>query len=191
MFTRAPLDKSHRENRLVRIRPPPNEQVSAKKTIALEIKHASLDEPGLSYAALSYVWGSATDTTPIEIEGASFSVTLNRHAALQQLQMNSVDSWLWIDALCIEQANLEEKIWQTGAMRDIFSGADVVYVWLGPGTENSDLAMDFISRTRTTLDKYDAVDLRSKFRDSQKVKLHVRERFSTQGEAINLLVSLL
>ncbi|KAK1447101.1 hypothetical protein CMEL01_08940 [Colletotrichum melonis] len=185
MFTHAPLNESRREIRLVRIRPPPNEQVSAKKTIALEIKHASLDEPGLSYAALSYVWGIATDTTSIEIEGASFSVTSNLHAALQQLQINSVDSWLWIDALCIEQANLEEKNWQIGTMRDIFSGADMVYVWLGPGTENSDLAMDFISRTGTTLNKYDAVDLRSKFRDNQEVKLYIRERFSPQGEAIN------
>ncbi|KAI3543786.1 hypothetical protein CSPX01_06109 [Colletotrichum filicis] len=185
MFTHAPLNESRREIRLVRIRPPPDEQISAKNTIALEIKHASLNEPELSFAALSYVWGSATDTTPIEIEGASFSVTLNLHAALQQLQMNSVDSWLWIDALCIEQANLEEKSWQIGTMRDIFSGADIVYVWLGPGNEKSDLAMDFISRTGNTLHKYGVVDWRSTFRDYSEIKLYIQERFSPQGEAIN------
>ncbi|KAF4778590.1 hypothetical protein HER10_EVM0007452 [Colletotrichum scovillei] len=185
MFTHAPLNESRREIRLVRICPPRGKQVSAKNTVALEVKHASLDEPGLSYAALSYVWGSATDTTPIEIEGASFSVTLNLHAALQQLQMDSVDSWLWIDALCIEQANLEEKSWQISTMRKIFSGADMVYVWLGPGNEKSDLAMDFISRTGTTLQKYDAVDLRSRFRDNPEVRVYIQERFSPQGEAIS------
>ncbi|EXF81291.1 hypothetical protein CFIO01_07811 [Colletotrichum fioriniae PJ7] len=185
MFTHAPLNESRREIRLARILPPPDKQVSAKNTVALEIKHASLDETGLSYTALSYVWGSATDTTPIEIEGASFSVTLNLHAALRQLQTDSVDSWLWIDALCIGQANLEEKSWQISTMRDIFSGADMVYVWLGPGTEISDLAMDFISRAGTTLHKYDAVDLRSKFRDNPEVKLYIQEHFSPQGEDIN------
>ncbi|KXH41454.1 hypothetical protein CNYM01_02639 [Colletotrichum nymphaeae SA-01] len=161
MFTQAPLNKDRREIRLVRIRPLVDGQVSAKNMIALDIKHASLDEPGLSYAALSYVWGSATNTTAIEIEGASFNATLNLHVALKQLRMNAVDSWLWIDAICIKQTDLKEKSWQINAMRDIYSGADMVYMWLGPGTENSDAAMDFLSRTGKRLLKYLPEDLRS------------------------------
>ncbi|KAK1707925.1 heterokaryon incompatibility protein-domain-containing protein [Colletotrichum lupini] len=161
MFTQAPLNKDRREIRLVQIRPLVDGQVSAKNTIALDIKHASLDEPGLSYAALSYVWGSATNTTAIDIEGASFNATLNLHLALKQLRMNAVDSWLWIDAICIKQTDLKEKSWQINAMRDIYSGADMVYMWLGPGTENSDAAMDFLSRTGKRLLKYLPEDLRS------------------------------
>ncbi|KAJ3943109.1 uncharacterized protein N0V96_007342 [Colletotrichum fioriniae] len=160
MFTHAPLNKDRREIRLVRIRPLPDGQVSAKNMIALDIKHASLDEPGLSYAALSYVWGSTTNTTAIEIEGASFNVTLNLHAALKQLRMNAVDSWLWIDAICIKQIDLKEKSWQINAMRDIYSGAEMVYMWLGPGTQSSDAAMDFLSRTGKRLLKYLPEDLR-------------------------------
>ncbi|OHE97368.1 hypothetical protein CORC01_07423 [Colletotrichum orchidophilum] len=184
MFIHASLNQSRREIRLVRIRRPLDNQANAKEAVSLEVRHASLDEQELSYSALSYVWGSATDTTAIEIEGALFNVTKNLYAALQQLRMNAVDSWLWIDALCIEQADLKEKSWQINAMGDIFGGADMVYMWLGPGNENSDMAMDFIARTGATLQKYDAGELQSNRKHDTEIKSYTRARFSPQGEAI-------
>ncbi|WQF85692.1 Putative heterokaryon incompatibility [Colletotrichum destructivum] len=144
MYTHSPLNRDRREIRLVRLRPPSNaDPITAP--VSLEIRHVSLDDD-VPYAALSYVWGDAADTVPIDIDGAPFRVTRNLHAALQQFSRDGVDSWLWVDAVCIAQADLAEKSWQIDAMRDVFGGAVMVYMWLGPGTEESDTIMEFVSR---------------------------------------------
>src|SRR5437763_98372 len=47
--------------------------------------------------------------------------------------------------MCINQVDEEEKSWQVSLMRDIYKGAAVVMVWLGPSADDSDLAMDTIN----------------------------------------------
>ncbi|PMD39508.1 heterokaryon incompatibility, partial [Hyaloscypha variabilis F] len=41
----------------------------------------------------------------------------------------------WIDAICINQADLEEKASQVGAMNNIFRRASLVSAWLGPSQD--------------------------------------------------------
>ncbi|RSL85676.1 hypothetical protein CEP52_016061 [Fusarium oligoseptatum] len=48
--------------------------------------------------------------------------THERHPAL----------YLWVDALCINQQDLEERAWQVQLMGRIYSSAQVVYCWIGP-----------------------------------------------------------
>ncbi|KAH6667514.1 heterokaryon incompatibility protein-domain-containing protein [Halenospora varia] len=52
--------------------------------------------------------------------------------------------YFWIDAICINQTNKEEQNYQVNMMGDIFSDAAHVLVWLGPGNDSSDFAMDCI-----------------------------------------------
>ncbi|RSL79287.1 hypothetical protein CEP51_007487 [Fusarium floridanum] len=40
--------------------------------------------------------------------------------------------YLWVDALCINQQDLEERAWQVQLMGRIYSSAQVVYCWIGP-----------------------------------------------------------
>ncbi|KAN0122840.1 Heterokaryon incompatibility protein (HET) domain containing protein, partial [Hyaloscypha variabilis] len=44
-------------------------------------------------------------------------------------------SFRWIDAICINQADLEEKASQVGAMNNIFRRASLVSAWLGPSQD--------------------------------------------------------
>ncbi|KAI8228459.1 Heterokaryon incompatibility protein 6, OR allele [Colletotrichum sp. SAR 10_86] len=148
------LDPDRREIRLVRLRQP-----RAPSNLSLELRTVSLDDEEASYSALSYVWGSSSGPQQIEINGQPFCVTQNLHDALQQLSRDGVDSWLWIDAICIQQSDLEEKTHQVGMMRDIFSNAAIVYIWLGPGTEETDQAMDLISKYGPRLYACNALDL--------------------------------
>ncbi|KAK2779643.1 heterokaryon incompatibility protein [Colletotrichum kahawae] len=141
MVIHSHLDPDRREIRLVRLRQPR----TTSDLLALELRKVSLDEEGTSYNALSYVWGSSIETEQIEINGQPFCVTQNLYDALEQLEMNSVSSWLWIDAICIRQSDLVEKTHQVGMMRDIFSNAATVYMWLGLGTEETNQAMDLVS----------------------------------------------
>ncbi|KAK3321917.1 heterokaryon incompatibility protein-domain-containing protein [Apodospora peruviana] len=158
MFTYQPLDPDNRELRLVRLRQ--KDPQSRQDKIELDLKHVSMSHD-ISYAAVSYVWGDATDTVDIIISGESFRIGRNLHAALAQFRQNGVDSWLWIDAICIHQADDEEKSRLVDRMRDVFREAALVYVWLGPGTTATDKAMDLIARIGPRAVQCGAMDLRS------------------------------
>lgn len=105
--------------------------------------HYALDEYGLdsklSFQALSYSWGDPTQTLSITCNGKEVQVAKNLYKALQQFQEDGNPSLLWVDALCINQANLDEKTEQVRMMADIYKTASEVVVWLGterPGDRN-------------------------------------------------------
>lgn len=51
-----------------------------------------------SYDALSYVWGDASVTKAIQVEGVQFNATANLERALRHLRDASDDLTLWVDA---------------------------------------------------------------------------------------------
>jgi hypothetical protein len=111
--------------------------------------HASLDDRSrLEFAALSYTWGDPTRNIPILINNKSFQLHESAHQALCKA-LPGVH--LWIDAVCINQNDNEEKAKQVPLMRDIYSLAGAVDVWLGPAADNSDFAIEFIGQLREIL----------------------------------------
>ncbi|KAG9653096.1 HET-domain-containing protein, partial [Aureobasidium melanogenum] len=104
-------------------------------------------DPG-NYEALSYNWGPVTDNDPVvNIHEATVSITNNLASALRILRHPRRNKRrLWIDALCIDQKNQEEKSLQISHMSIIFNSATKVLVWLGPDDSDSDLAFEFVRR---------------------------------------------
>ncbi|KAH0091514.1 HET-domain-containing protein, partial [Aureobasidium melanogenum] len=104
-------------------------------------------DPG-DYEALSYNWGPVTDDDPVvNIRDATVSITNNLASALRVLrERKHTKRRLWIDALCIDQKNQEEKSLQISHMSIIFNSATKVLVWLGPADSDSALAFEFVSR---------------------------------------------
>lgn len=101
-----------------------------------ELIHVDLDEdPG--YSALSYVWGSEPARTKIECNGREAEVTKNLVEALRHLRHESESRYLWVDALCINQQDVEERGHQVTLMKDIYAYAKEVVVWLGPDEEDA------------------------------------------------------
>ena len=84
----------------------------------------------IKYAALSYCWGDETITTGILVDDVEIQVTVNLENALQHLRKLGV-SRLWVDALCINQTDKQEKGLQIRNMKQIYSKADTTYAWLG------------------------------------------------------------
>lgn len=111
------------------------------------------------YDALSYVWGNPDEKLPIFIYKYSFDVTVNLRAALLHLRNHSIERILWVDAICIDQANQEEKEHQIQSMAKIYGQANRVVVWLGEAADDSDLALEEI---RVTRDKMSTNSLDSK-----------------------------
>jgi hypothetical protein len=98
-------------------------------TNQFRLQHASFS-PELKYAALSYTWGPPGDTRQIILDGHKFTVRKNLYDFLLRPESRNGVPW-WIDAICINQDDVEERNSQVSMMGDIFERAEHVYVWLG------------------------------------------------------------
>jgi hypothetical protein len=110
-----------------------------------------------NFEALSYTWGSAEDpevayvevfhprtevsTTPLP----TLKIGQNLACALRHLRYVDTLRVLWVDAICINQQDLEERATQVVRMGNIYKFARRVVVWLGPRSENSGLAISTLA----------------------------------------------
>ncbi|KAK4444184.1 HET-domain-containing protein [Podospora aff. communis PSN243] len=99
-------------------------------TIACSIRIVSLAE-GRPYEALSYVWGDPSDCVPIRVQDRDVKITRNLYAALCQLRSSTTTRTLWIDQLCINQWDSNEKTEQVQLMRQIYQRCTQCLIWLG------------------------------------------------------------
>ena len=106
---------------------------------------ASLDDEP-QYEALSYVWGDTSDARFVVVEGRPFSVTASLYSALRHLRLQDQERVLWVDALCINQSDLREKMSQVSLMSRIYGQASQVVVWLSEGWNGSDMALEFLRK---------------------------------------------
>jgi hypothetical protein len=93
------------------------------------------------YTALSYVWGKARADHWINLNGKPFPVRKNLYDFLCEAKRAIFSEYLWIDALCIDQARVMERNHQVGLMGKIYSHAEEVIVWLGQNNELVENAM--------------------------------------------------
>ncbi|KAH7149258.1 heterokaryon incompatibility protein-domain-containing protein [Dactylonectria estremocensis] len=83
---------------------------------------------------MSYVWGDPTETNPIYVDRHEFAATKNLVASLhrvQQLLRADETLPLWIDAICINQGDVEERNAQVSQMKQIYEKSAMVITWLG------------------------------------------------------------
>ncbi|ERF69727.1 hypothetical protein EPUS_09347 [Endocarpon pusillum Z07020] len=90
-----------------------------------------------SFSALSYVWGDPKQPRPAFCDGRTIGITRNLFGCLQRLRRPDAARLLWIDAICINQRDLEERAAQVGIMGEIYAKADKVLIWLGEGNEHT------------------------------------------------------
>jgi hypothetical protein len=147
----TPLAHDERQIRLLHLRHPQTSfldegyDAGGDTNNAFEIQCSfsvvSLDDDPY-YDALSYVWGDASEICYIILDGTIIPVTANLHGAL--LQARHTTTTLWVDALCINQADLSERSSQVSLMHRIYSGASTVLISLGEAWSGCDIVMDFI-----------------------------------------------
>jgi hypothetical protein len=85
------------------------------------------------YSALSYVWGDATVTKEIVVNGQNLKVTTNLESALRHLRKLDRALVLWADAICINQNDTAERNSHVLLMGKIYKSAAKVTIWLGDG----------------------------------------------------------
>ncbi|RYN79885.1 hypothetical protein AA0120_g10639 [Alternaria tenuissima] len=99
------------------------------------------------FAALSYVWGDTADDRTIIVNDRIVYIRANLDVALRAFRDKCEFGdrfMLWVDAICINQDDLDERSRQIKMMRDIYASAWSVVAWLGPESHHSDSAIQLI-----------------------------------------------
>ncbi|GKZ33689.1 hypothetical protein AbraIFM66950_003720, partial [Aspergillus brasiliensis] len=138
------LDDGERQIRLVTIEPG---EWTDDIQCTLEQTSLATAKP---YQALSYVWGDPTVTKDIIVDGRTFQATVNLESALRHLRRDDTPRVMWIDAICINQIDTEERSSQVSFMRDIYQQSILTVIWLGNGDERVkslfDLTREFFNQ---------------------------------------------
>ncbi|KAK4494899.1 hypothetical protein PRZ48_014255 [Zasmidium cellare] len=87
------------------------------------------------YEAVSYCWGDSRRTASMSLNGQSFEAPASAVEALQRFRHSKNSRVVWIDAICIDQADLKEKQFQIEMMVDVYRTASRTLAWLGNVTE--------------------------------------------------------
>jgi hypothetical protein len=156
IYKSLPLSSTIEEIRTATIEPGRDDEPITLTLGKSDLLHAK-------YSALSYMWEYRTPSflplklwekskTDIQCKGVlqevthkvTHKVTPNLYAALRQLRHPKHPKVLWIDAICINQEDKNEKTGQLKLMGRIYTRAETTVVWLGEETYTSSLGFKAI-----------------------------------------------
>ena len=142
----GPLNSSKRQTRLLRVvSHDVNDIYCALQVVDLG------DQP--EYTALSYCWTKDSPSCGIIINGIDFYVRPNLYNSLR-LRANEDDKgWIFVDAICINQADVAEKSHQVALMGDVYRGAREVIAWLDDDGNRQPEIEQFASQIQDLCDR--------------------------------------
>lgn len=130
-----------KEFRLIKLLPGQESDRLIGKLITVDAMNAP------QYVALSYVWGPPSkegqDSQLILLDNIAIELRPNLGSAMRALRRLDQHIHIWIDALCINQHDEEEKDIQIPLMAKIYRLSDSVAVWLGETTSYGKVAFSF------------------------------------------------
>lgn len=124
----------------------------------VRIPQAKVRNSDNDYNALSYVWGRNRQRFEMQVRpgngfGSSTTtgkipLTKSLYNALRDLRdcEDIQPKTFWIDQICINQSNDEEKTQQVAQMAKVFQYATSVWTYLGPRQETDDEALDLMTQ---------------------------------------------
>ncbi|KAL6912771.1 hypothetical protein FSST1_010531 [Fusarium sambucinum] len=136
------LDLGRQEIRLLHVEPG-----SFDDPIHARFNIASLgDAETVDFRALSYCWGdlSERDGIFLDQDKTPFSIGKSAAQAIRRLRLTNETLVIWIDAVCINQDDLEERAQQVTLMTQIYSLASIVHIWLGEDNHGIEACLKLI-----------------------------------------------
>lgn len=123
------LDVHRKEIRLLRQTASPGSSRASDWTF----QHAALIDESPVYDAISYTWGTSSRRDSIILDNVSVSVPASAAAALRCISNldADVEHVVWLDAVCVNQADIVERGQQVSLMGDLYSRARRVIICLG------------------------------------------------------------
>jgi len=179
-----PLDPATAEIRFVTIQPG-----DWTDKIKCTLMPASLDDQP-SYEALSYVWGDPNVRKDIYLNGLPFKVTANLESALRHLRLKG-ERTIWIDAICINQNDLDERTSQVRIMGKIYGRAVKTVIWLGDARPGSPSPFRLCSKVQVSGDPAQMYwKLNSSDDNVQQLQAYLREEVGAVDEVSDLVALL-
>ncbi|KAH8176345.1 heterokaryon incompatibility protein (HET) domain-containing protein [Sarocladium implicatum] len=187
------LDPSRQEIRLLEVSHDHGSDDADKEPCRLAMTTHSLQDPDLEYIAVSYVWsaGKSADAT-ILVNGHPLVVGGNLHALLLRLRNGGFKTWplgrmvhydtretipthvrrFWVDAISINQQDIQEKNWTVQMMGQVFARAHLTIGWLGEGHARVEAAMPQLTELCFDIAEADEsrADLSNRDRDTSWIK---------------------
>lgn len=206
----APLDRTKNSIRLLyfknqssRTYPTTTGSSTAAETVQCVLETYDLDQC-IPYTALSYAWGQPWPPKHVLVNGKLMPVGENLHSAISVLRHKSqlqftvdpereadlIQHHFWIDAICINQDDDDERSHQVSLMARIFSEAKCVIAWLGPGTLDSFLGIRTIATGKTSQHSTDdgIRDVQMSHSDQEDI---FREAYKAEEDAQGAVIELL
>ncbi|KAN0121899.1 HET domain containing protein [Hyaloscypha variabilis] len=103
------------------------------------------------FCALSYAWGDDPPSSVFICESARLPVTEHLFSGMKRVRNCNPTPWIWIDAICINQKDDEEKADQIPLMEKIYSRAQHVLVYLGEATRETGEALEQLEHIRVCI----------------------------------------
>ncbi|KAI9865353.1 MAG: hypothetical protein M1813_002242 [Trichoglossum hirsutum] len=104
------------------------------------------DDP--HYVAVSYCWGDVKDLRNVRVNDYEVQLRGHVYAMLSNLYYKHQVTRLWLDMVCINQNDLDEKSEQVPMMWEIYGKAIKVYAWLGEADPLIDCVFDVLQEFR-------------------------------------------
>jgi hypothetical protein len=144
-FTYSPLLRPD-SLRLLKVQP---DLDKATGHICIELQEATQETP---YRCLSYMWGDQTERLTIHVNGCKMLIGKSLYEFLDLARHKFTNEALWVDAVCINQTDNEEKSVQVQRMGKIYADALEVLIWLG---HNSNIVeyFDWINKPRSIMSR--------------------------------------
>lgn len=124
--------------RLISLLPAPHRELPlrceirhAELSLAVSGKSTKSESQTPDYEVLSYVWGDASPFDRIFFHQGALDIGNNLSIALRRLREGRISRTLWIDAICINQEDVDERNAQVTLMHNIYSQAKQVIIFLG------------------------------------------------------------
>jgi hypothetical protein len=130
--------------------------------LACEIQTFTLTQAP-QYFALSYTWGPRDSILKrIVIGSVTCDVSKTVEEALRRLRDLKGELWIWVDQICINQEDDNEKSGQVKLMKEIYTNAHLVVAWLGPEEEDTSWLFAILENIgKASSDSFESGDVNS------------------------------
>jgi hypothetical protein len=90
------------------------------------------------YDAISYCWNDGTSKADMFLNDLLFKAPSSAVEVLRKVRSTNCNRVLWIDAICINQCDYDERGQQVTMMGDIYLNSASTIVWLGPSLDEAE-----------------------------------------------------
>lgn len=127
-------------------------RVNEHGSLVGDLQHISLEQIP-EYDAISYAWNGGNASEPFLCNDKQLLITSSLSEAFLMIGRSRFRRPIWADAIYINQDDSSEKNVQVPLIKEDYSKATRVLVWLGPAAEATDHAMDSVERLNILLDR--------------------------------------